>query len=240
MLDLRRFKALTFDCYGTLIDWEKGILAVLSPLCRTQGRDWSDAHILEAFADVEHRHQEADPEALYPEILARSFLDLADRLGLRRDLEAAAAFGASIPAWPPFPDTPAAFAELHGRFTLGILSNVDRANLAASVAAIGTAPHFTVTAQDVGHYKPHHAHFEAALAHLAAQGIGRGEVLHVAQSKFHDIAPARALGLPCVWVNRRVRRAGGGATPEQHVVPDWSVTSLAEIAAIARTEFHGR
>jgi 2-haloalkanoic acid dehalogenase type II len=240
MLDLRRFKALTFDCYGTLIDWEKGILAVLSPLCRAQGRDWSEAQILEAFADVEHRQQEADQAALYPEILARSFLDLADRLGLRRDLDAAQAFGASIPAWPPFPDTSAAFAELHGRFTLGILSNVDRANLAASVAAIGTAPHFTVTAQDVGNYKPHHAHFEAALARLAAQGIAKAEVLHVAQSKFHDIAPARALGLPCVWVNRRARRTGGGATPEAHVVPDWSVTSLAEIAAIARTEFHGR
>ncbi|MCU0987475.1 MAG: HAD-IA family hydrolase [Acetobacteraceae bacterium] len=240
MLDLRRFKALTFDCYGTLIDWEKGILAFLSPLCRAEGNDWSDAHILEAFADVEHRQQEADPAALYPEILARSFLDLADRLGLRRDLETARAFGASIPAWPPFPDTPAAFAELAGRFTLGILSNVDRANLAASIAAIGTAPHFTVTAEDVGHYKPHHAHFEAALAHLAAEGIGKAEVLHVAQSKFHDIAPARALGIPCVWVNRRARRTGTGATPEAHVVPDWSVTSLAEIAAIARTEFHGR
>jgi 2-haloalkanoic acid dehalogenase type II len=240
MLDLRRFKALTFDCYGTLIDWEKGILAFIAPLCRAQGKDWADAQILEAFADIEHRHQEADPEALYPAILERSFLDLADRLGLRRDLEAAKAFGGSIPAWPPFPDTPAAFAELAGRFTLGILSNVDRANLAASVAAIGTAPHFTVTAQDVGHYKPHHAHFEAALAHLAGQGIAKEQVLHVAQSKFHDIAPARALGIPCVWVNRRARRTGTGATPDAHVVPDWSVTSLAEIAALARTEFHGR
>lgn len=240
MLDLRRFKALTFDCYGTLIDWEKGILGFVTPLCRAQGKDWSEAQILEAFADIEHRHQEADPAARYPDILARSFLDLADRLGLRRDLEAAAAFGGSVPAWPPFPDTPAAFAELHGRFTLGILSNVDRANLAASITAIGTAPHFTVTAEDVGHYKPHRAHFDRALAHLATLGIGREEVLHVAQSKFHDIAPARALGLRCVWVNRRARRTGAGATPEAHVVPDWSVTSLAEIAAIARTEFHGR
>lgn len=240
MLDLRRFRALTFDCYGTLIDWEKGILAFVAPLCRREGLDWSGAHILEAFADIEHREQEKDPAALYPVILERSFLALADRLGLRRDLEAAKAFGASIAGWPPFPDTPAAFAELSRRFTLGILSNVDRASIAGSITAIGTAPHFIITAEDVGHYKPHHAHFEAAERHLAAQGIGRDAWLHVAQSKFHDIAPARALGIPCLWVNRRARRAGTGATPDSHVVPDWSLTSLAELAAIARTEFHGR
>lgn len=240
MLDLRRYKALTFDCYGTLIDWERGILAFVSPRVRAGGHDWSEAHILEAFADIEHRQQEADPAALYPVILERSYLALADRLGLRRDFETATAFGASVALWPPFPDTPAAFADLAGRFTLGILSNVDRASIAGSIAAIGTAPNFLITAEDVGHYKPHHAHFHAALAHLASLGIGKAEVLHVAQSKFHDIAPARALGLPCVWVNRRARRAGGGATPDAQVVPDWSVTSLAEIAAIARTEFHGR
>jgi 2-haloalkanoic acid dehalogenase type II len=239
MIDLRRFRVLTFDCYGTLIDWEKGILAVLAPLCRREGRDWSEAPILEAFADIEHREQERDPAALYPEILERTFLALADRLGLRRDLETARAFGHSIPDWPPFPDTPAAFAELARRFTVGILSNVDRASIAASIAAIGTAPHFLVTAEDVGHYKPHPAHFERAAALLAERGIGREAWLHVAQSKFHDIAPARALGIPCLWVNRRARRPGGGATPEASVVPDWSVTSLAELAAIARTEFHG-
>lgn len=240
MLDLRRFKALTFDCYGTLIDWEKGILGFVAPLREAQGLDVPDDAVLEAFADIEHRHQEAAPEALYPEILARAWLELATRLGLPRDTDTARAFGASVPSWPPFPDTPAAFAELAGRFTLGILSNVDRASLSGSIAAIGTAPHFTVTAQDVGHYKPHHAHFERALGLLAAQGIGKDEVLHVAQSKFHDIQPARALGIPCVWVNRRARRTGTGATPDVAVVPDWSVTSLAEIAAIARTEFHGR
>lgn len=240
MLDLRRFKALTFDCYGTLIDWEKGILAFVAPIAAGDGKDIAPDAMLEAFADIEHRHQEDDPAALYPEILRRAYLDLADRLGLPRDEQTARAFGASVPDWPPFPDTPAAFTELSGRFTLGILSNVDRASLSGSIAAIGTAPHFTVTAQDVGHYKPHHAHFERALGLLAAQGIAKDKVLHVAQSKFHDIQPARALGLPCVWVNRRARRTGTGATPDVAVVPDWSVTSLAEIAAIARTEFHGR
>jgi len=239
MIDLRRFRALTFDCYGTLIDWEKGILAFLAPLCRAEGRDWSAATILEAFADLEHREQEKDPSALYPAILERTFLALSDRLGLRRDLEAARAFAASIPAWPPFPDTAAALAELSHHFTLAILSNVDRASIAASVAAIGTAPDFIVTAEDVGRYKPDRAHFDRAAALLAERGIGREAWLHVAQSKFHDIAPARALGIPCLWVNRRARRSGGGATPEAHVVPDWSATSLAELAATARTIFHG-
>ena len=240
MIDLRRFRALSFDCYGTLIDWEKGILAFVSPLCRREGLDWSDAHILEAFADIEHREQEKDPAAPYPAILERVFLLLADRLGLRRDLEAARAFGASVPDWPPFPDTAAALAELSHHFSLAILSNVDRASIAASLAAIGAAPDFIVTAEDVGHYKPHRAHFDRAAALLAERGIGRDAWLHVAQSKFLDIAPARGLGIPCVWVNRRARRAGSGATPEAKVVPDWSVTSLAELAAIARTEFHGR
>jgi len=240
MIDLRRYRALSFDCYGTLIDWEKGILAFLSPLCRAEGRDWSEAHILEAFADTEHREQAKDPAALYPMILERCFLALADRLGLRRDLEAARAFGASVRDWPPFPDTEATLSELSHHFTLAILSNVDRGSIAASVAAIGIAPSFIVTAEDVGHYKPHRAHFDRAAALLAERGIGREAWLHVAQSKFHDIAPARAMGIPCLWVNRRARRPGGGATPEAHVVPDWSLTSLAELAAIARTEFHGR
>ncbi|MFQ3623586.1 MAG: HAD-IA family hydrolase [Acetobacteraceae bacterium] len=236
MLDLHRYAALTFDCYGTLIDWEKGILGFVEPLCRAQGRDWSAAHILEAFGDLEHREQERDPAALYPVILERTFLALCDRLGLRRDLAQARAFGVSAGDWPPFPDTAAAMGQFHGRFVLGILSNVDDASLARSIAAIGVAPDFTVTAQQVGSYKPATAHFERALAILAERGIGRERVLHVAQSMFHDIAPARALGLPCCWVNRRARRAGQGATPAAHVVPDYAVSSLAELAAMARLQ----
>lgn len=236
MIDLHRYAALTFDCYGTLIDWEKGIAGFVAPLARAQGHDWSEAHILEVFADLEHREQERDPSALYPVILERTFLALCDRLGLRRDTEAAKAFARSVGDWPPFADTAAAMAQFHGRFVVGILSNVDDASLARSIAAIGTAPDFTVTAERVRSYKPAPAHFEAARAILADRGITPDRWLHVAQSMFHDIAPARRLGIPCCWVNRRARRSGHGATPPAQVVPDYTVSSLAELAALARLQ----
>lgn len=169
-------------------------------------------------------------------ILERCFHDLCARLGVASDDTSARAFGASIGDWPPFPDTPAAMAMFHGRFVTGIVSNVDDASLARSIAAIGTAPDFTVTAQQVRSYKPARPHFDRMLEILAGRGIGRHEVLHVAQSMFHDIAPCRALGIACCWVNRRASRAGHGATPEAHAVPDYSVTSLAELVARARIQ----
>ena len=236
MLDLHRYVALTFDCYGTLIDWEQGIAGFIAPFARAQGQDWSEAHILEAFGDLEHREQERDPAAPYPLILERTFLALCDRLGLRRDVEAAKAFAASVGDWPPFSDTAPAMAQFRDRFVVGILSNVDDASLARSIAAIGTEPDFTVTAERVRSYKPAPAHFEAARAILAERGITPDRWLHIAQSMFHDIAPARRLQIPCCWVNRRARRPGQGATPPAHVVPDYTVSSLAELAALARLQ----
>jgi 2-haloacid dehalogenase len=236
MLDLHRYRALTFDCYGTLIDWESGILAFVEPWLRAQGQERDPARILEAFSEVETQRQQEVPAALYPVVLERCFHDLCERLEVPPDPEAARAFGASVGDWPPFPDTPAAMAMFHGRFVLGIISNVDDASLARSIAAIGTAPDFTVTAQQIGSYKPAEAHFDRMLEVLAGRGIGKHEVLHVAQSLFHDIAPCRALGIACCWVNRRSARAGHGATPEAHAVPDYSVTSLAELVVRARIQ----
>lgn len=236
MLDLHRYRALTFDCYGTLIDWEGGILAFVEPWLAARGEAREPERILAAFSEVETVRQQEDPAATYPVILERCFHDLCARLEVRAEAGTARAFGASVGDWPPFADTPAAMAMFHGRFVTGIVSNVDDASLARSIAAIGTEPDFTVTAQQIGSYKPARAHFDRMLATLAGRGIPRHEVLHVAQSMFHDIAPCRALGIACCWVNRRSRRAGHGATPEVRAVPDYSVTSLAELVALARIQ----
>lgn len=236
MLDLHHYRALTFDCYGTLIDWESGILAFVEPWLAARGEAREAERILETFSGIETIRQQEDPAATYPVILERCFHDLCARLGVASDEASARAFGASIGDWPPFPDTPAAMAMFHGRFVTGIVSNVDDASLARSIAAIGTDPDFMVTAEAVRSYKPARAHFDRMLAILAERGIGQHEVLHVAQSLFHDIAPCRALGIACCWVNRRSRRAGHGATPEAHAVPDYSVTSLAELVARARIQ----
>lgn len=234
MLDLRRFRALTFDCYGTLIDWERGILGFLEPWLASRGLSRDPTRILEAFSEVETRRQQEDPAARYPVILERCFSDLCVRLEVAPDAEAARAFGASVGDWPPFPDTPAAMAMLRGRFVLGIVSNVDDASLARSITAIGTDPDFTVTAEAIRSYKPARAHFDRMLEILAERGIGKHEVLHVAQSMFHDIVPCRELGIACCWVNRRSCRTGYGATPQAYAVPDYSVTSLAELVTRAR------
>jgi 2-haloalkanoic acid dehalogenase type II len=234
MLDLRRFRALTFDCYGTLIDWERGILGFLEPWLASRGLSRDPTRILEAFSEVETRRQQEDPAARYPVILERCFSDLCVRLEVAPDEEAARAFGASVGDWPPFPDTPWATAMLRGRFVLGIVSNVDDASLARSITAIGTDPDFTVTAEAIRSYKPARAHFDRMLEILAERGIGKHEVLHVAQSMFHDIVPCRELGIACCWVNRRSCRTGYGATPQAYAVPDYSVTSLAELVTRAR------
>lgn len=236
MLDLHHYHALTFDCYGTLIDWESGILAFVEPFLAARDERREPPRILEAFSEVETIRQQEDPAATYPVILERCFHDLCARLGVVSDEASARAFGASVGNWPPFPDTPAAMAMFHGRFVVGIVSNVDDASLARSIAAIGTAPDFTVTAQQIGSYKPARPHFDRMLEVLAERGIGKHEVLHVAQSLFHDIAPCRALGITCCWVNRHSHRAGRGAAPEAHAVPDYSVTSLAELVARARIQ----
>lgn len=231
MIELGRFRAMTFDCYGTLIDWEQGILDfVHGRLGRAAGHD--DEAILAAFARAESRRQQDDPAARYPVILERVWTDLEAALGWPADPGLAGDFGASVASWPPFRDSRASLAELKGRFTLGILSNVDEASLQASMRALGDPFDLVVTAQAVGSYKPAPGHFHEALRRLAAQGIEPAQVLHVAQSKFHDIQPARALGLATLWIDRRHGRAGGGATPEARIVPDYALHSLAELAAL--------
>ena len=221
------FRAFTFDCYGTLIDWEQGILQAIRAL---PGIDADDDALLAAFARHEHAIQEENPAMRYPDVLSHACKAIAVDFDLSATDEQAAAFGASIADWPPFPDSVEALAHLRQHGLLMVLSNVDRASFANSARRLGDPFHAVVTAEDVGSYKPAPAHFERATALLSDEGIAPGEVLHVAQSLFHDVVPGRSAGFSTCWIDRRAGRPGG-ATPPVDVEPDITFHDLASLAA---------
>ena len=226
MLDFDRYTYLTFDCYGTLIDWERGILNALRPLLARHGIARSDDQILELFGELES-DAERPPYRSYRDVLAT----VVDGVGARLDFEPTAEERASLPAsvadWPAFPDTVAALRDLAGRFKLAILSNVDDDLFAGSARRLEVDFAAVVTAQQVGSYKPDPRNFQALLARL---DVPPERVLHVAQSLFHDIAPAKAIGLTAVWVDRRHDRPGFGATPAAAATPDLEVPDLRTLA----------
>ncbi len=209
---LSDFSALTFDCYGTLIDWETGIGAALAPWLERAGVRLERDQVLEAFAELESAQQAATPSLRYPELLAEVHRGLALRLGIAPDAKAAAAFGASVGNWPAFADSAKALAYLKQHYRLVILSNVDRASFARSNARLGVAFDAICTAEDIGSYKPDPRNFDYLLRHLAELGIAKAQVLHTAQSLYHDHVPARAIGLATCWIHRRAAKQGHGAT----------------------------
>jgi 2-haloacid dehalogenase len=231
-MDFSRFELVTFDCYGTLIDWETGIgnvvRAWLAPLPGPVPVDL----VLSAFALMQARHQQTRPTLLYPEVLRRTWHDIEATFGWPPDDARAAAFASAVPDWPPFPDTVAALGFLAGRYRLAILSNVDNRSLSGTLPRLVAPFAFTVTAEDVGSYKPGLPHFDAMFGKAQALGIARERILHVAQSKHHDIVPGRQLGLATVWVNRRHGRPGSGATLATEAEPDLTVRSLAELVTL--------
>jgi len=229
VLDADTISALTFDCYGTLIDWERGILAALRPVVeRHAGPGVGDDALLEAFA----RHEaacEAGPYLPYREVLARTLRGIGTDLGFAPTTHECAVFGGSVAGWPAFADSAEALAALRARFRLAVITNCDDDLFAASAARLGVAFDAVVTAQQVGAYKPALDGFRVMFDRL---GLPRERVLHVAQSLFHDHVPARALGLRSVWVDRRAGRPGGGATPPAEATPDLVVPDLAALAAL--------
>jgi 2-haloacid dehalogenase len=233
--ELSDFDALSFDCYGTLIDWESGIAAVLSPWASAVGLDLDREQLLTAYAGHEARTEWDRPTTLYPEVLAQSFRDTGAELGHEVSDEWAERLGRSVPDWPAFPDSADALARLSERYALIILSNVDRTSFAGSNARLGVEFDAIITAEDVGAYKPRLNHFERLDEVLAARGVPRDRLLHVAQSLFHDHGPAKQVGLSSAWINRRQADAGWGATPE----PDaeysyqWEFPSMAAFADAA-------
>lgn len=229
MLDFSRFDALSFDCYGTLIDWEAGITAALRPWWERAGAALNDDDLLAAFSEIESVEQQAHP-APYPEVLARVMRRLGERFGIPVSDDEAAAFGASVGSWPAFPDSPEALARLARRYRLIILSNVDRASFARSNERLGVTFDSIVTAEDVGSYKPDRRNFEALLRAAAGLGVPQERLLHVAQSLFHDHVPAKAIGLSTVWIDRRSGEGGATPRPDGPVAYDARFPTLAAFA----------
>lgn len=235
-----KISAISFDCYGTLIDWESGIAEELSIWARRRGGRLDRASLLAAFSDAEPRVQSAHPEMAYPEVLA----EVARRIGRRFDLPVtdadAASFAASIARWPPFPDTTAALSRLHNRYRLAVLSNVDRKSFAATQKALGIEFDLVCTAEEIGSYKPDPRNFRFLLARLEELGIDQDELLHAAQSLFHDVKPAGALGIRTAWVDRYAGAAVGAARHSSgQVKADFRVSSLAALVRMLQRNAPG-
>jgi len=239
---LSDFRVLTFDCYGTLIDWESGIYTALQPLLQkaAQATDQvlSRDVALETFARHESAQEEATPAMVYSELLATVHQRLAQAWNVTAEAAEHARFGASVPDWPAFPDSAAALAYLKQHYQLVILSNVDRESFKGSNRRLGVAFDAIYTAQDVGAYKPSLRNFEYMLAHLAQRGVGKADILHTAQSLFHDHAPAKRFGLASAWIDRRHDQQGWGATmaPPEGAGYDFRFPSMAAMVEAHRVE----
>ncbi len=215
---------LTFDCYGTLIDWEAGIAAGVRLQLGDALADVADEEIVAAFAAVEHEAEV--PYKSYREVLALSLQGIGERLGVPVSDAQARGFGASVGQWPAFPDSSAALARLQERFKLAVITNCDDDLFAQSERRLGVSFDYVITAQQAGSYKPDHANFELAFERIDEP---RERILHVAQSLFHDHVPAKALGMTSVWIDRRQGR-GGGASLDVEAHPDATFPSMQAFA----------
>jgi 2-haloacid dehalogenase len=226
--DFSRVEALTFDCYGTLVDWESGIAGALAPLLERHGGMLDRGEILARYGRIESGAQSGS-FLPYREVLAEVVRGFGAELGFEPSDEGVASLAESLPNWPVFPDTVLALQKLAVRYRLAIVSNIDDDLFAGTARHLGVEFDEVVTAEQVGSYKPAPRHFHVVRERL---GLEVGEILHVAQSLFHDIAPARALGWPTVWVDRRQDRSGSGATPSSSVTPDVTVSDLATVPGL--------
>ena len=229
MLDLSQFEWLSFDCYGTLINWEAGILGYIQPLLRRKGHDVPDGEILNLYSEFEPRRQQP-PYRTYREVLAEVMRDLAAEFRVEVSDVEASGLADSIRNWEPFSDTVRALQRLKSRYKLAVLSNIDDDLFAFTAPKLGVELDALVTAQQVQSYKPSLRNFETLLERLQTD---KSKLLHVAESLFHDVAPARSLGIATVWVNRRQGRPAA-ATKFTAAQPDVEVATVAELADLAR------
>jgi 2-haloacid dehalogenase len=227
--DYGRFEVLTFDCYGTLIDWESGIVRALRAALGTYARDVHDEELLTRYAGHEAA-AEAGPYLPYRTILAGTARAVAIELDAPLRDEAVAGFAASVGDWPPFADSAEALRLLQTRFRLGVITNCDDELFARSNERLGVQFEWVVTAEQAGSYKPNPRNFEIAFERI---GVPRERILHVAQSLFHDHVPAKRLGLSTAWINRRHDRPGSGATPPAEATPDVEAPDMATFSAAA-------
>ena len=222
----RPYDIITFDCYGTLIDWEEGIFAAVSEAAAREGRTLDRDSVLRAYAEIEPA-VEAEPYRPYRAVLAETASRTARRFGWNLTAEHASFLAESLPRWEPFPDTNRALSRLDAAgYRLGILSNIDDDLLASTLRKFDVSFTLVLTARQLRSYKPALRHFESA-----RERVGDARWLHAAQSYFHDVVPAHGLGIPVAWINRKGELAAGPA------VPDYEFSSLGQLAdALCETE----
>jgi 2-haloacid dehalogenase len=229
MIDFERFTHLTFDCYGTIIDWETGILSAVKPVLKRHEASIEEAEILQLYARLEAA-QEAGAYKPYKQVLMGVMGGFGEELGFTPSEADLRALPESVGGWPSFPDSVEALQRLQMGFELVILSNIDDDLFAATEAGLGFDFDEVITAQQVGSYKPSPKNFQIALERLQ---VPQQQVLHVAQSLFHDHAPAKQLGLTTVWVNRPSRCPGVGVAQPTQASPDLEVPDLASLVELA-------
>jgi len=228
-LDFSRFRVITFDCYGTLIDWETGILGVIRPILRAHGAALADSEVLRLYGELE-AEAESSHYVPYREILSEVVRGFGVRLGFHATGEEQQSLPDSLADWNPFPDTVPALRQLKTKFKLGIISNIDDEIFAASARRLEINFDFVTTAAQARAYKP-----SLEIFRLAQNKMGMAPVqwLHAGQSIYHDVVPAQSLGISTVWVNRPSPRPGAGAAKLASATPDIEVHSLAELARLA-------
>lgn len=228
VVEIRRFKVLSFDCYGTLIDWESGILQAVRPVLQAHNIQQTDAQILDLYAQLE---SEAEGGAFkdYKTILRLVIKGIGEETGFTPTESELNCLIRAIPSWHPFPDTVKALQELKKHFKLAILSNIDDDLIARSLKQLQVHFDWVITAQQLRSYKPADRNFRELIRRI---GLPKSQILHVAQSIYHDIVPAKRVGLATVWVNRRKQMQGFGATPPAYAEPDLEVADLKALAAL--------
>lgn len=224
MLDFNQFEVVSFDCYGTLIDWERGILPPLKQLLSNREIDFSDDGTLELFAEFESELEKDENDYIeYRKILQEIVKKFGQRFNFQPTATEINSLVDSLKNWQPFPDTVAALSALKQKYKLAVISNIDDDLFAGTAKHLKVEFDWLITAEKVRSYKPSTRNFEIA---LETMGIPPEKLLHVAQSVYHDIVPATSMGISTVWVNRRHDKTGFGATMPASGKPDLEVPDL--------------
>jgi 2-haloacid dehalogenase len=228
-LDFTRFQILTFDCYGTLIDWETGIFSALRPILAAHGKTISDPALLEMYSELEAKAEQGEFRA-YREVLQSVVRDFGERLGFTPSESEVRSLPESLTHWQPFSDSVPALRQLKSRYQLAIISNVDDDLFAATAPKLEVGFDYFITAQQARAYKPSVKIFRMAQEKI---GVVPEQWLHIGQSIYHDVIPVKSLGIATVWVNRPSPRPGAGAAKAASGKPDLEIPNLKMLAHLA-------